>query len=64
MTWASEDDWRDHLYEIPNTLLAGKDHSMWLPGARPPMGPVSIGEIKAGFPVRVMKPVVHRESAG
>jgi hypothetical protein len=44
--------------------LARENHPMWQTRSLPPVRPLTIGEVKAGLAVHIMKSIVHGESAG
>jgi len=44
--------------------LARENHSVWQTRSFPPVRPLTIGEVKAGLAVRIMKTIVHGDRAG
>jgi len=48
----------------PQIRLARENHSVWQTGSLPPVRPLTIGKIKAGFAIHIMEGIVHGQSAG
>ena len=48
----------------PQTRLARENRSVWKTRSLPSVRPLTIGEVKAGFPIYIMESIVHGESAG
>jgi hypothetical protein len=64
----SPDGWpiqaRGRILSRPQIRLARENHSVWQTGSLPPVRPLTIGKIKAGFAIHIMEGIVHGQSAG